>query len=137
MKAIGVLLLLTHFIVGCEVQGEQEPMVCSEYKKTMDSCIWFSQIENQPLFQHWDSATCEVCQKDTSCLLAFDDFNEQNICKAYQEDAPCSLIENAADQGWCFHLKEKKTCFMALPDWNLQQECEDGNIPHLHYVLYH
>ena len=42
-----------------------------------------------------------------------------------------------ADQGWCFHLKEKKACFMAMPDWNLQQECEDGNIPHLHYVLYH
>ena len=137
VTAISALLCLAQFTLGCEVLGEPEPMVCSEYKEAMDSCVWFHQIENQPLYQPWDSATCEVCQEGSSCFFAFDDLNEQSICKAYQEDGPCSFIDNAEDQGWCFHLKEKKSCFMAMPDWDLRQECEEGNIPHLHYVLYY
>jgi len=112
-------------------------MVCSQYKEAMDSCIWFHQLENQPLYPHWNSAACDVCQKGTSCTMAFDDFNEQTVCQAYQEDGPCSVIENAEDQGWCFHLKEEKSCMMSMPSWDLQQECEAGNIPHLHYVLFY
>jgi hypothetical protein len=26
---------------------------------------------------------------------------------------------------------------MALPDWESQQACEAGEIPHLHYILYY